>query len=231
MEKPFQLFSEWLDAAKADPDITEPTAMTLATATAEGIPSARIVLLKGFSVDGFVFYTNFDSRKGGELKTKSQCVAVFLLDEVRGARCALKGGYRRLVRCRRGCLFRHHDHETGKLVPGPHCNHNRLPTRQELESRVAALELQYANKEVPRPPHWCGWRLVRAQRIEFWHQNWARLHERDLFTREGDMVGSTRYFIHRSHYLKGKLSLTRRLSPGQKSGLKRNRTAQRTAIH
>lgn len=183
MEKPFQLFSEWLDEAKADPEITEPTAMTLATATADGIPSARIVLLKGFSVDGFVFYTNFDSRKSGELKQNPNASLCFYWMKF-GKQVRIEGMVAPVSAADADAYFasRPRDRQIGAWAS---LQSQPLRGRHELEARVAELELQYTNKEVPRPPHWCGWRLV-PQRIEFWHQNWARLHERDLFTRDGD---------------------------------------------
>lgn len=183
MQKPFQQFSEWLEEAKIHPEIAEPTAMTLATATLDGIPSARVVLLKGFSVDGFVFYTNLTSRKGEELKQNPHAALCFYWMKL-DRQIRIEGMVAPVSTTDADAYFasRSRDRQIGAWAS---LQSQPLQSRAELDARVAELELQYANKEVPRPPHWSGWRLV-PKSIEFWHQNWSRLHEREIYTRDGD---------------------------------------------
>jgi pyridoxamine 5'-phosphate oxidase len=182
MDTPFQQFSEWLDTAKATPAIVEPTAMTLATATKTGKPSARIVLLKGFSVDGFVFYTNLTSRKSAELIENPYAALCFywmpLERQVR-----IEGCITPVTSAEADAYFasRPRDRQIGAWAS---LQSQQLHDRKDLEARVAELERQYANTDVPRPPHWSGWRLT-PDSFEFWHQNWARLHERHLYMRAG----------------------------------------------
>ena len=155
--------------------------MTLATATPDGAPSARVVLLKGFSMDGFVFYTNLTSRKGEELKQNPQAALCFYWMPLE-RQIRIEGMVTPVSAAEADDYFasRPRDRQIGAWAS---LQSQPLRDRQELEARVAELELQYANKEVPRPPHWSGWRLV-PKSIEFWHQNWARLHERELYTRD-----------------------------------------------
>lgn len=157
--------------------------MTLATATPDGKPSARIVLLKEHGPQGFLFYTNHDSRKSAELKANPLAALCFYwmpLD--------------RQVRIE-GRIAPSTDEEADRYFASrPRARQigawaslqsQPMATRDTLEARVAELTTQYAGREVPRPPHWSGWRLT-SESIEFWHQNSARLHEREIFRRRGD---------------------------------------------
>jgi pyridoxamine 5'-phosphate oxidase len=181
METPHHKFMEWLADAKAHPKIAEPTAMTLATATAQGIPSARIVLLKGFDAHGCVFYTNLTSRKSAELTENPNAALCFywmpLERQVR-----IEGAISPVSDAEADAYFnsRPRDRQIGAWAS---LQSQPLRGRHELEERVAMLEKTYPDA-VPRPPHWSGWR-VTPHRFEFWHQNWARLHERECYTREG----------------------------------------------
>lgn len=183
MEDPLLLFDAWLDDARACAAIAEPTAMALATATADGRPSVRIVLLKAREKHGFVFYTNVTSRKGGEL-----------LANPHAALCFYWMALERQVRIE-GSVVPVSDTEaeayfasrTRLKQAGAWASHQSEPMedRDVLETRVAAILAEYEGKPIPRPPFWSGFR-VAAERIEFWHQREGRLHERDRFTRAGD---------------------------------------------
>jgi len=182
MTDPLQKFSDWLADAKATPAIAEPTAMTLATATADAAPSARIVLLKEHGAEGFVFYTNFESRKSAELKTNPQAALCFYwmpLDRqvriegtIAPARAAQSDAY---------FASRPRARQIGAWAS---LQSQLLADRATLEQRVAEIEARYPN-EVPRPPHWGGW-VLTPRSIEFWHQNSARLHAREIYTRQGN---------------------------------------------
>lgn len=177
MHDPILKFSEWLNDAQKHPKIAEPTAMTLATATTDGVPSARIVLLKAHGPEGFHFFTNYESRKSGELKTNPHAALCFywmpLERQVR-----IEGTISMLSAEASDAYFnsRPRDRQIGAWAS---LQSQPLTDRDALEARVAALEAQYPSA-VPRPPHWGGWKLT-PHRIEFWHQNWARLHAREEY--------------------------------------------------
>lgn len=183
MDAPLRKFAEWFDAAKANPVIAEPTAMTLATATKDGFPSARIVLLKGFSADGFVFYTNLNSRKSRELKENPRASLCFYWMPME-RQVRVEGTITHVTDAEADAYFnsRPRDRQIGAWAS---LQSESLRDRDELEQRVVMLEEKYKGIHVPRPPHWSGWRLTPI-RMEFWHQNWARLHERELFMRAGN---------------------------------------------
>ena len=183
MENPIELFSDWLVAAQNEDAIREPTAMTLATATREGTPSARIVLLKQHDARGFVFYTNFTSRKSNDLHENpraSLCFYWMPLDR----QVRIDGTVTPVDAQEADAYFA--TRERGKQAGAwASLQSQPMPSRDALVTRIAEVEHHYAGKPIPRPPHWSGWRLA-PERIEFWQQGEFRLHQRDVFTRHGN---------------------------------------------
>ncbi|HUA77439.1 MAG TPA: pyridoxamine 5'-phosphate oxidase [Acetobacteraceae bacterium] len=178
---PFGLFREWFAAAAAaEPDNTN--AMTLATATADGMPSARIVLLKGWDESGFVFYTNLGSRKGTELSDNPRAALLFywksLSRQIRieGTAALVSGAEADEYYASRPRLSRIGAWASEQSRP--------LASRAGLEARVAEIEARYPDETVPRPPFWSGFRLTPA-RFEFWEERPFRLHDRRTFVRAG----------------------------------------------
>jgi pyridoxamine 5'-phosphate oxidase len=177
---PIELFREWF-AAASRAGIFLPEAMTVATATPEGAPSARMMLLKGVEAGGFVFFTNYESRKAAELAANSRAALVFhwavLERQVR-----VEGKVERLSPVESEVYFR--TRPRGSRIGAWASKQSRpLPDRAELEARVREHDARFAGGEVPLPPFWGGFRLV-PERIEFWQGRLDRLHDRLRFERE-----------------------------------------------
>jgi pyridoxamine 5'-phosphate oxidase len=182
MHAPLTKFSLWLADAQNHPAIAEPTAMTLATATADGLPSARIVLLKAHGPEGLTFYTNFTSRKSAEIKANPHVALVFYwmpLDR----QVRIEGSVSEVSAAEADAYFRSRP-RARQIGAWASLQSQPMQSRSDLETRNAEIEQRYEGQEVPRPPHWSGWR-VRPKSFEFWIQNAARLHEREIYTLDG----------------------------------------------
>ncbi|PSB33410.1 pyridoxamine 5'-phosphate oxidase [Stenomitos frigidus] len=171
---PILQFRRWLDQAIAA-ELPEPNAMTLATATSNGIPSARIVLLKGLDERGFVFYTNYESRKGQELAENPQAALVFLWTLLE-RQVRIEGRVETIATAETDAYFLSRP-LASRLGAWASDQSRVIPHRDVLEQRFAELKAAYAEKAVPRPPHWGGYRVIPHQ-IEFWQGRTSRLHDR-----------------------------------------------------
>jgi len=181
MTDPHALFEEWLAEARlAEPN--DPTAMALATADSAGRPSVRMVLMKGHDDRGFVFYTNLDSRKGGELAANPVAALLFHWKSLR-RQVRIEGPVEAVSAAEADTYFatRSRDSQLGAWASD---QSRPLDARATFEGRYEEMRRRFEGGEVPRPARWSGWR-VKPERIEFWSDRAHRLHERRLFTRGG----------------------------------------------
>jgi pyridoxamine 5'-phosphate oxidase len=179
---PLEQFRRWYAEAE-QAGIRAPHAMALATADAHGSPSVRMVLLKGAEEDGFVFFTGYRSRKGGELEANPRAALLFDWDQL-GRQVRVEGRVERVPPSESDTYFA--TRPRGAQIAAAASRQGRvLQGRDELDERVTELEREYAGGEVPRPDHWGGYRL-RPDAFEFWQHRESRLHDRLRYRPEGD---------------------------------------------
>ena len=179
---PFRQFQQWYEQALRA-GLHEPQAMTLATASAGGRPSARMVILRQFDANGFVFYTNYHSRKGTELAENPWAALVFYWGPL-GRQVRVEGRVEKTAPETSDAYFA--QRSRGRLIGAWASPQSQvIESRDWLETQIEALENTYAQQAVPRPPHWGGYRVI-PDAFEFWQSGDERLHDRFRYQQQPD---------------------------------------------
>jgi pyridoxamine 5'-phosphate oxidase len=189
-QEPWALFKSWLEeAVRSEPN--DPNAMALATADPEGMPNVRMVLLKGFDPTGFVFYTNTESTKGRELLATGKAALVLHWKSLR-RQVRARGTVSMVSDAEADAYFQSRPRDS-RIGAWASQQSRPLESRFAFEKAIATTAAKYALGEVPRPPYWTGFRIAPIS-IEFWHDRPFRLHDRVVFTREGEGWRKTRLY-------------------------------------
>jgi pyridoxamine 5'-phosphate oxidase len=176
---PFARFTAWFAEATAS-EPNDANAMTVATSTPEGLPSARVVLLKDHDARGFVFYTNKQSRKGAELNANRNAALLFYWKTLH-RQVRIEGAIEDVTDAEADAYYNSRA-RVSRLGAWASLQSQTLPERAELERRVAEVDARHPGEAIPRPPHWSGYRVI-PRRFEFWQDMPFRLHDRTVFTR------------------------------------------------
>jgi len=180
--EPFEQFNRWWDEAIKS-ELDEVNAMTLATASASGMPSARIVLLKSFSADGFVFFTNYNSHKGKELEENPYACLVFFWKELE-RQIRITGTIEKVSGTESDEYF--NSRPIGSRIGAwASPQSSIIPSRETIEKNIVKYEGAFAGAEIPRPPHWGGY-IVKPTVVEFWQGRPKRLHDRIQYSKTED---------------------------------------------
>eukprot|EP00062_Callorhinchus_milii_P018622 gi/632972284/ref/XP_007902581.1/ PREDICTED: pyridoxine-5'-phosphate oxidase [Callorhinchus milii] len=178
---PIEQFTQWFEDAASCPTIAEPNAMCLATCTKGGMPSARMLLMKGYGPEGFRFFTNYESRKGKELECNPFAAIVFYWEPL-NRQVRIEGGVTKLSKEISEEYFQSRP-KTSRIGAAVSRQSTVIPDRDFLRKKNAELEKLYLKREVPRPANWGGYQL-RPETMEFWQGQTNRLHDRLLFRRK-----------------------------------------------
>jgi len=180
-QNPIVLFKKWFEVAKKS-EINDPNALSLATSSSNGIPSVRMVLLKGLTEKGFVFYTNFNSKKGSDLKTNPKASMCFHWKSLR--RQIRISGKTVVVDNKEADEYYNSRAYGSRIGAWASSQSQTMNNRNEFINKIKEFEKKYPDqKNVPRPPHWSGWR-VEPDTIEFWLEIKNRIHERLNYRKE-----------------------------------------------
>ncbi|XP_075437133.1 pyridoxine-5'-phosphate oxidase [Ascaphus truei] len=190
---PITQFSAWFQEVTQCAAIAEPNAMCLATATRDGRPSARMVLLKGFGPDGFRFYTNRESRKGKEMECNPVASLLFFWEPL-NRQVRIEGSVEHLSDQESDVYF-HSRPKSSQIGAAVSRQSHVIPDREFLRRKNAELEDEYRDREVPRPPDWGGY-LLRPSVLEFWQGQTNRLHDRIAFRRPQGEEAETSPMVH-----------------------------------
>ncbi|MEG1589990.1 pyridoxamine 5'-phosphate oxidase [Chryseobacterium sp.] len=181
-ENPIEQFRDWFLDASENPSVSEANAMAVSTLEEDGCPRTRMVLLKEYTYEGFIFYTNYDSRKGKAIeKTHKACLHFFWPGLER--QIIIKANLEKIAENLSDGYF-HSRPKGSQLGAAVSPQSQEIPNRMFLEEKLKVLEQKYENKEVPRPENWGGY-LAKPYEVEFWQGRPNRLHDRIIYTLEG----------------------------------------------
>jgi len=188
-ENPLKQFAQWFREVEEVGGVNEPNAMTLATLGDDGFPKSRIVLLKAYNADGFVFYTNYESEKGLSMKKHPQVGLSFFWPNLE-RQVIIKGNVEKVSAEQSDAYF---NSRPGDSQLGAHVSEQSsvIEDRSFLEQRLTALKAKFSNGTIPRPKHWGGY-SVKPVSIEFWQGRKSRLHDRIRYTLEGNIWNKER---------------------------------------
>ncbi|XP_060884429.1 pyridoxine-5'-phosphate oxidase [Labrus mixtus] len=190
---PVKQFGDWFDQATKCPEIGEANAMCIATASKDGRPSARMVLLKGYSDEGFRFFSNYESRKGSELESNPHACLVFYWEPL-NRQIRIEGNVERIP-FQSSCDYFHSRPKSSQIGAVVSRQSTPVPDRDYLRQKNAELLEKYKDTEVPMPDYWGGY-IVKPYLIEFWQGQTNRLHDRIVFTKPKDGESESREFEH-----------------------------------